>query len=70
MNVILWAVVGLAALVFLIAVSATCSAFAKTFETEIWFDAITHALIRILSIAASATFFAALLIGMMEGGGA
>lgn len=70
MNVILWAVVGLAALVFLIAVSATCSAFAKTIETEICFDAITHALIRILSIAASATLFAGLLIAMLERGGA
>lgn len=70
MNVILWAVVGLLALVFLIAVSATCSAFAKTFETEIRLDAITHALISILSIAASATLFAGLLIAMLERGGA
>lgn len=70
MLVILWAVVGLAALVFLIAVSATCSAFAKTFEAEMWFDAITHALMRILSIAASATLFAGLLIAMLERGGA
>lgn len=70
MYVILWAVVGLAVLVFLIAVSATCSAFAKTFETEIWLDGITHALIRILSIAASATLFSGLLIAMLERGGA
>lgn len=42
MNVILWAVVGLAALVFLISVSVTCSVFAKTFETEMWFEDITR----------------------------
>lgn len=70
MNVILWAVVGLAALVFLIAVSATCTALSETVEWEIRFSAITGALVRILSIAASATLFAGLLIMMMERGGA
>lgn len=68
MTVILWAVVGLAALVFLIALSATCSAFAQTLESTIRFDAITLALLRILGIAASATLFAGLLIMMMERG--
>lgn len=70
MNVVMWAVVGLAVLVFLISVSVTCSVFAKTFETEMLFDDITHALMLILSIAASATFFAVLMINMLERGGA
>lgn len=68
MNVILWAVVGLAALVFLIAVSVTCTAFAETVEWQIRFAAITGALVRILSLAASATLFAGLLIAMLERG--
>lgn len=70
MNVILWAAVGLAALVLLIAISVTCSAFAPTFESEAVFDRITFALLHTLGIAAAATGFAALLIGMLERGGA
>lgn len=70
MNVVLWAVVGLAALVFLIAVSATCTALSETVEWQIRFAAIMSALVRILSIAASATLFAGLLIAMLERGGA
>lgn len=70
MDVILWAVVGLAALGFLIAVSATCMALSETIEWQIRFAAITRALLRILSIAASATLFAGLLIAMLERGGA
>lgn len=70
MSVILWAVVGLALLVFLIAVSATCTALSETVEWQIRFDAITGALVHILSISASATLFAGLLIAMLERGGA
>lgn len=70
MNVILWAAVGLAALVLLIAISVTCSAFAPTCVTKAVFDRITFALLHTLGIAAAATGFAALLIGMMERGGA
>ena len=61
---ILWAAVGVAALVLLIAISVTCSAFAPTF------DRITFALLHTLGIAAAATGFAGLLIMMMERGGA
>lgn len=70
MNVILWAAVGLAVLVLLIAISITCSAFAPTFECEAVFDKITFALLHTLGIAAAATGFAGLLIMMMERGGA
>ena len=70
MHVILWAVVGLAVIGFLISVSVTCSVFAKTSKTEMWFDDITHALMLILGIAASATFFASIVICMLERGGA
>lgn len=70
MNVILWAVVGLAVLVLLIAISVTCSAFSTTFECEAVFDKITFALLHTLGIASAATGLAGLLILMMERGGA
>lgn len=70
MNVILWAVVGLAVLVLLISISATCSAFSTTFECEAVFDKITFVLLHTLGIASAATGFAALLIGMLERSGA
>lgn len=69
MNVILWAVVGLAVLVLLIAVSTTCSAF-STYKCEAVFDKITFVLVHMLGIASAATGFAVLLILMMERGGA
>ena len=70
MNVILWAVVGLAVLVLLIAISVTCSAFSTTFACEAVFDKITCVLLHTLGIATVDTGFAALLILMMERGGA
>lgn len=70
MNVVMWAVVGLAVLVLLIAISVTCSAFSTTFECEAVFDKITFVLVHTLGIASVATGFAGLLILMMERGGA
>jgi hypothetical protein len=66
----MWAVVGLAVLVLLIAISVTCSAFSTTFECEAVFDKITFVLVHTLGIASVATGFAGLLILMMERGGA
>lgn len=70
MTVILWAVVAQAAIGFLIAVSATCTALSDTVEWQIRFAAITGGLTRILTVTASATLFAGLLIRMLERGGA
>lgn len=70
MNVILWAVVGLSVLVLLIAISVTCSAFSTTFKCEAVFDKLTVVLLHTLGIASAATGFAALLIAMLERGGA
>lgn len=70
MSVIMWAVVAQAAIVFLIAVSATCTALSESVEWRIRFAAITGGLARFLSVTASATLFAGLLIGMLERGGA
>lgn len=70
MNVIMWAVVALAGIGLLIAISAAFSTYAPTLELMLLFDAIERVLVQILIIGSAATFFAALLIGMLERGGA
>lgn len=70
MNVILWAVVGLAGIGLLTAISGVFSNYAPTLGIMLFFDALKQALVQILIIGCSATFFAALLIGMLERGGA
>lgn len=69
MNVIMWAVVALAGIGLLIAISAAFSTYAPTLELMLLFDAIERVLVQILIIGSAATFFAALLIGMLERGG-
>lgn len=70
MNVIMWAVVALAGIGLLIAISAASSTYAPTLELMLLFNAIERVLVQILIIGSAATFFAALLIGMLERGGA
>lgn len=70
MNVILWAVVGLACIGLLTAISDVFSNYAPTLGAMLFFDSIKQVLVQILIIGGAATFFAALLIGMMERGGA
>lgn len=70
MNVILWAVVGLAGIGLLTAISEVFSNYAPTLGIMLFFDTLKQVLVQILIIGCSATFFAALLIGMMERGGA
>lgn len=70
MNVILWAVVGLAGIGLLTAISEVFSNHAPTLGVMLFFDAIKQVLVQILIIDGAATFFAALLIGMLERGGA
>lgn len=70
MNVILWAVVGLAGIGLLTAISEVFSNYAPTLGVMLFFDTLKQVLVQILIIGCSATFFAALLIGMLERGGA
>lgn len=70
MNVILWAVVGLAGIVLLTAISEVFSNYAPTLGIMLFFDTLKWVLVQILIIGSAATFFAALLIGMLERGGA
>jgi len=70
MNVILWATVALAGVVLLLVIAKACCKFSATFESWAFFDGIASVLLQILFIGGAATFFAALLIGMMERGGA
>lgn len=70
MNVILWAVVGLAGIGLLTAISEVFSNYAPTLGAMLFFDSIKQVLVQILIIGGAATFFAALLIGMLERGGA
>lgn len=70
MTVILWAVVGLAGIGLLTAISEVFSNYAPTLGAMLFFDSIKQVLLQILFIGGAATFFAALLIGMMEMGGA
>lgn len=69
MNVILWVVVGLAGIGLLTAISEVLSNYAPTLGIMLFFDTLKHVLLQILFIGGAATFFAALLIGMLEGGG-
>lgn len=66
MNVILWAVVGLAGIGLLTAISEVFSNCAPTLGVLLFFDAVKQVLVKILIVGCSATFFAALLIGMLE----
>mgnify|MGYP007065774781 CR=1 FL=1 len=70
MNVILWAVVALAGIGLLTAIASVFSEHAPTLEIMLWFDALKTVLVQILFIGGAATFFAALLIRMLERGGA
>lgn len=70
MNVILWTVVGLAGIGLLTAISDVFSNYAPTLGIMLFFDTLEQVLLQILFIGGAATFFAALLIGMMERGGA
>ena len=70
MTVILWAVVGLAGIGLLTAISEVFSNYAPTLGAMLFFDSIKQVLLQILFIGGVATFFAALLIGMLERGGA
>lgn len=69
MNVILWAVVGLAGIGLLTAISDVFSNYAPTLGIMLFFDTLEQVLLQILFIGGAATFFAALLIGMLERGG-
>lgn len=70
MTVILWAVVGLAGIGLLTAISEVFSNYAPTLGAMLFFDSIKQVLLQILFIGGAATFFAVLLIGMLERGGA
>lgn len=70
MNVILWVVVGLAGIGLLTAISEVFSNYAPTLGIMLFFDTLKQVLVQILIIGCSATFFAVLLIGMLERGGA
>lgn len=70
MNVILWTVVGLAGIGLLTAISEVFSNYAPTLGIMLFFDALKQVLLQILFIGGAATFFAALLIGMLERGSA
>ena len=70
MDVILWATVTLAGVALLLVIAKACCKFATTFESWAFFDGIASVLLQILFIGGAATFFAALLIGMLERGGA
>lgn len=70
MDVILWGTVTLAGVALLLVIAKAFREFATTFETWAFFDGIASVLLQILFIGGAATFFAALLIGMLERGGA
>nr|DAM76631.1 MAG TPA: hypothetical protein [Caudoviricetes sp.] len=70
MIVILWAVVGLAGIGLLTAISEVLSNYAPTLGVMLFFDTLKQVLMQILIIGCAATFFAGLLIGMLERGGA
>jgi hypothetical protein len=70
MNVILWAVVGLAGIGLLTAISDVFSNYAPTLGIMLFFDTLEQVLLQILFIGGTATFFAALRIGMLERGSA
>lgn len=68
MDVILWATVALAGLALLLVIAKACREFATTFEYWAFFDGIASVLRQILFIGGAATFFASLLIRMLERG--
>lgn len=70
MNVIMWATVALAGVALLVVICKACREFAPTFESWAFFDDLAGILLQILFIGGASTFFAALLIMMMERGGA
>lgn len=70
MNVILWAVVALAGVALLFVIFKVCCVYSSTLEAWFFFDGIADVLLQILFIGGAATFFAALLIRMLERGGA
>lgn len=70
MCVIMWAIVALSGVALLFVIFKACCAFSSTFEAWLFFDNLAGILLQILFIGAAATFFAALLIGMLERGGA
>ena len=70
MNVILWAIVALAGVALLFVIFKACCTFSSTFDAWLFFDGIASVLLQILFIGGAATFFAALLIRMLERGGA
>lgn len=70
MHVILWAVVALAGVALLFVIFKVLCAYSSTLEAWLLFDGIAGVLLQILFIGGAATFFAALLIRMMERGGA
>lgn len=70
MHVIFWAIVGLAGVALLLVISKACCEFSSTFESWAFFDDLARILLQILFIGGAATFFAALLIVMLERGGA
>lgn len=71
MNAILWAVVALAGVGLLrIATAVIFNIYIPTFKVRFFLDKLEYVLVQILWVGGAATFFAALLIGMMERGGA
>jgi hypothetical protein len=70
MNVILSAMLALAGVAVLFVICKACCVFSSTFEVWLFFDDLAGILLQILFIGGAATFFAALLIGMLERCGA
>lgn len=69
MNVIMWAVVALVGVALLFVIFKILCAYSSTLEVWLFFDGIANVLLQILFIGGAATFFAALLIRMLERGG-
>lgn len=67
---VMWAVVALAGIGLLTAIAYVLSEHAPTLGGRLFFDTLKQVLVQILIIGGAATFFAALLIGMLERGGA
>lgn len=66
MNVIMSAVVALAGVALLFVIFKVLCTYSSTLEAWLFFDGIASVLLQILFIGGAATFFAALLIGMLE----
>lgn len=66
MNVIMSAVVALAGVALLFVIFKVLCTYSSTLEARFFFDGIASVLLQILFIGGAATFFAALLIGMLE----